>query len=104
MSCPQCFSGHKHEGETLGKEEKIHGLDCYVTGDPNAKAIIVYIPDAFGWKFTNNRILADHYATRVPARVYVPEFMQGKRNPPLIYNSLPQLREGRKTLPTLVQS
>lgn len=80
MACPQCFSGHKHEGEPLGKEEKVHGLDTYVTGDPNSKAIIVFIPDAFGWKFNNNRILADHYATKVPARVYLPEFMEGTRS------------------------
>jgi hypothetical protein len=78
MSCPQCFSGHKHEGQTLGKEEKIHGVDCYVTEGENPKAIIVFIPDAFGWTFNNSRILADHYASRVPARVYLPEFMEGR--------------------------
>lgn len=77
MACPQCFSGHKHEGQTLGKEEKIHGVDTYVTEGENPKAIIVFIPDAFGWKFNNSRILADHYASRVPARVYLPEFMEG---------------------------
>ena len=41
------------------------------------KRIIVFIPDAFGWKFNNNRILADHYATKGPFRVYLPEFMDG---------------------------
>jgi hypothetical protein len=77
MACPDCFSGHKHDGTPLGKEDRVHGRDCYVTGDANAKAIIVFIPDAFGWKFNNNRILADHYAARIPARVLLPEFMEG---------------------------
>jgi len=77
MACPKCFSGHKHDGETLGKEEKIHGLDTYVTEGINPKAILIYVPDAFGWKFNNARILADHYASRIPARVYVAEFMDG---------------------------
>jgi len=85
MACPKCFSGHKHDGEPLGKEEKVHGVDTYVTEGTNPKAILVFIPDAFGWKFINSRILADHYASRIPARVYLPEFMDGtfpRRLPP----------------------
>ena len=81
MSCPQCLSGHKHEGEPLGHEGKVHGLDCYVTESADGtepKGIIVIVPDAFGWKFNNNRILADHYATKGPFRVYLPDFMDGQ--------------------------
>lgn len=77
MACPKCISGHKHDGETLGKVEKIHGLDTYVTEGTNPKAILIYVPDAFGWTFNNARILADHYASRIPARVYVADFMNG---------------------------
>jgi hypothetical protein len=62
-----------------GKEVKIYGLDAYVTepeGPP--KGIVVYIPDAFGWKFINNRVLADLYAEKGGYRVYIPEAMAGE--------------------------
>jgi dienelactone hydrolase len=84
MSCPDCFSGHVHPGTPRGKEVKLHGLDVYVaepkkTGD--VKGTIVVITDAFGWKFVNNRILADNYADKSSYRVYVPDFMLGRFSP-----------------------
>jgi Uncharacterized anaerobic dehydrogenase len=81
MSCPQCFTGSVHEGAPKGKIVKLHGLDAYVSepeeGKP-VKGIIIIIPDAFGWEFVNNRILADHYAEKGSYKVYLPEFMNGK--------------------------
>ncbi len=59
---------------------KLHGLDAYVTEPADGRdvrGIIVIIPDAFGWQFVNNRILADHYADKGDYRVYLPEFMLG---------------------------
>jgi dienelactone hydrolase len=80
MSCPACFSGHVHDGQPRGKVVKIHGLDAYVS-EPSegkqAKGIIVIIPDAFGWEFVNNRVLADHYAEKGDYKVYLPDFMNG---------------------------
>ncbi|MCJ1238274.1 hypothetical protein MMC14_006263 [Varicellaria rhodocarpa] len=68
MSCPDCFSGHVHAGTPTGKTTKLHGLDVYVAEPTESstppKGIIIIIPDAFGWEFVNNRILADHYADR----------------------------------------
>jgi dienelactone hydrolase len=80
MSCPDCFSGHVHSGLPLGREAKILGRDTYIAEpkDVPAKGIIVIIPDAFGWQFVNNRILADHYASRGNYKVYLPDFMDGK--------------------------
>ncbi len=81
MSCPDCFSGHVHEGKPLGKITKLYGLDAYVSEPPAGrpvKGIIVIIPDAFGWEFVNNRILADHYAQKSDYKVYMPEFMHGE--------------------------
>jgi dienelactone hydrolase len=64
----------------LGREDKIHGLDTYIAEPKSspAKGIVVIIPDAFGWQFVNNRILADHYASRGNFKVYLPDFMHGK--------------------------
>ncbi|EAW10344.1 dienelactone hydrolase family protein [Aspergillus clavatus NRRL 1] len=85
MSCPDCFSGHVHSGEPQGQVTKLHGLDVYVAspaGDSTAiKGIVIIIPDAFGWEFVNNRILADHYAQKSKYKVYLPEFMNGNACP-----------------------
>ena len=84
MSCPDCFSGHVHEGTPKGRVTKLHGLDTYIaepTADGPAGGIIVIIPDAFGWEFVNNRILADHYAEKGNYIVYLPDFMHGKFRP-----------------------
>lgn len=64
---------------------KLHGLDVYVaspapdpTGNSAIRGIIIIIPDAFGWEFVNNRILADHYAQKGRYKVYLPDFMNGE--------------------------
>lgn len=84
MSCPDCFKGATHEGQPRGKVIELHGLQAYVSEPSNDKpvrGIIVIIPDAFGWEFVNNRILADHYADKGGYRVYLPEFMDGHAAP-----------------------
>ncbi|KAL2870204.1 dienelactone hydrolase family protein [Aspergillus lucknowensis] len=85
MSCPDCFAGHINPGTPTGRVTSLHGLDVYVA-EPSAPAsevrgIVVIIPDAFGWEFVNNRILADHYAQRGKFRVYLPDFMKGTAAP-----------------------
>lgn len=80
MACQDCVTGSLHEGTPLGREETLHGLQTYVTEPPNGAppaALIVIVPDVFGWKLPNTRILADTYAKRGNYRVYVPEFMNG---------------------------
>ncbi|KID69015.1 Hydrolase tropI [Metarhizium brunneum] len=84
MSCPDCFRGQIHEGETKGKVIKHYGFDTYVSEPPSGttpKGIIVVIPDAFGWAFPNNRILADTYAEKGGFKVYLPDFMNGHAAP-----------------------
>jgi dienelactone hydrolase len=83
MSCPDCFSGHVHSGEPQGEVTKLHGLDVYVASpapDATIRGIIIIIPDAFGWEFVNNRILADHYAQKGRYKVYLPDFMNGENH------------------------
>jgi len=80
MSCPDCFSGKQHDGAPAGKEDKIHGLDVYVAEPASGlvpKGIVIIVPDAFGWAFVNNRLLADTYATKGQFLVYLPDFMNG---------------------------
>ncbi|KAF9885832.1 hypothetical protein FE257_012304 [Aspergillus nanangensis] len=83
MSCPDCFSGHVHTGTPKGQVTRLHGLDVYVA-EPSAgpvRGIVIIVPDAFGWEFVNNRILADHYAEKGNYKVYLPEFMNGNAAP-----------------------
>ena len=80
MACKDCVSGTLHEGTPAGREETVHGRPTYITEPPNgaaAKGIVVIVPDAFGWKLVNTRILADNYAERCQVTVYVPDFMDG---------------------------
>ncbi|KAI9813431.1 MAG: hypothetical protein M1827_004106 [Pycnora praestabilis] len=79
-ACKDCVSGHIHAGTPTGRVTKIHGLDTYVAEPPSgtpAKAVIVFIPDAFGLPFVNNRILCDTYAKNGNFLVYLPDFMDG---------------------------
>ncbi|KAI7153914.1 dienelactone hydrolase family protein [Hortaea werneckii] len=75
-----CASGSLHTGIPTGRIKKMHGLDCYVADAPDGrtpKGVVIIIPDAFGWMLPNNRILADQYAKRTGAHVFLPDFMNG---------------------------
>lgn len=79
MSCPDCFNGHVHEGTPRGEVTTLHGLNAYTASPSDAphRGIIIIVPDAFGWEFVNNRILADSYAEKGKYLVYLPDFMNG---------------------------
>ncbi|CAK7231527.1 hypothetical protein SBRCBS47491_007961 [Sporothrix bragantina] len=97
MSCPDCFSGSVKDGKPRGEVVTLHGIQAYATGPSDGrtpKAIIVIIPDAFGWEFVNNRLLADHYADRGDYKVYLPEFMAGKAAPEYMLDSMRGLING----------
>lgn len=40
-------------------------------------AIIVIIPDIFGWRLTNTRLIADEICEKTEGTVYVPDFING---------------------------
>ena len=46
-------------------------------GAAAARGIVVIVPDLFGWKLNNSRVLADRYAERAGYTVYLPDFMDG---------------------------
>ncbi|KAL4996925.1 dienelactone hydrolase [Aspergillus recurvatus] len=86
MSCPDCFTGTVHAGTPKGRITTLHGLRTYVSEpggvpDDEIKGIVVIVPDAFGWEFVNNRLLADKYAHGGKFRVYLPDFMKGTAVP-----------------------
>lgn len=72
MSCDNCKSGFKWNGQTVGKETKLNNTNAYVTGDSKDAAILI-ITDVFGWTLPNVRLIADHYAQEANATVYVPD-------------------------------
>ncbi|KAJ5607073.1 hypothetical protein N7537_003692 [Penicillium hordei] len=96
MSCPECFNGHVHEGTPRGEVTTLHGLKAYTTKPSNGEAhrgIIIIVPDAFGWEFVNNRILADNYADKGKYLVYLPDFMNGHAAPvSMLHNTRELLR------------
>ncbi|KAI6781958.1 uncharacterized protein J7T54_005169 [Emericellopsis cladophorae] len=80
MSCPDCFRGGISPNTPTGTEETIHGLPTYVARPPEGvtpRGIVVFVPDAFGWVFVNNRVLCDVYAKKGSYLVYLPDFMDG---------------------------
>ncbi|KAJ9138439.1 Alpha/beta-hydrolase [Pleurostoma richardsiae] len=100
MACPDCFKGSIHEGTPKGKIIKLHDLDTYVSEPPEGRAvkgIIVIVPDAFGWVFVNNKLLADHYAEKGHYRVYLPDFMAGFSAPVWALDSM-RVLEGQSSI------
>ncbi|EWG42591.1 hypothetical protein FVEG_15456 [Fusarium verticillioides 7600] len=84
MPCSECFRGHSHDGQPTGEVQQMFGRLTYVASPPDnkpAKGIIVIVPDAFGWGFVNNRLLADQYALNGDFLVYLPDFMDGRSAP-----------------------
>ncbi|KAL8706245.1 MAG: hypothetical protein Q9201_000682 [Fulgogasparrea decipioides] len=80
MSCSACFQGTIHDGTPSGTETELHGLPTYIACPPPdvaVRGIIVIVPDAIGWTFTNTRCLADEMAKEGNFKVYLPEFMNG---------------------------
>jgi dienelactone hydrolase len=78
--CPGCVTGFIHDGAPKGTVGTIANLPTYIAKPPTSEdktAVIVVIPDLFGWDFINNRLLADEYAEKLGKTVYLPDFMNG---------------------------
>ena len=50
-----------------------HNNKAYVTGKAESNVAIMVIHDLLSWEWKNIRLLADHYANEVGARVWVPD-------------------------------
>jgi len=85
MSCPDCFRGtiHNHDPGAEGvngHEETIHGKRTYIatpTSAADSQSTILFVTDAFGIDFSNNKILADKYAAGTGFRVLIPDLIPG---------------------------
>ncbi|KAI4188323.1 MAG: hypothetical protein LQ346_005335 [Caloplaca aetnensis] len=73
-----CISGFAWNGKPQGREEKLGKHNTYVAGSADSGVAILFLHDIFGWKFGNNRLLADHFAKEVGATVYLPDFFDGE--------------------------
>ena len=67
-----CGKGTLWPGSTVGAETKVDSVDVYMVGSESEVAILI-IADVFGWTLPNTRLLADHYARKVQATVYLPD-------------------------------
>jgi len=74
-----CRTGFLFAGTPTGTETKYGEIDTYVAAgaDKGSKKVIVIFTDAFGWKFSNTRIVADAFAQGTGFNVYVPDLMAG---------------------------
>ncbi|KAL8969058.1 MAG: hypothetical protein Q9183_002175 [Haloplaca sp. 2 TL-2023] len=87
MSSSCCLTGFPWTGTPTGQESKINltclgkDVDTYVAGADTEKAILI-VADAYGWTFTNTRVLADCFAKEVGATVYIPDFFDKEVIPP----------------------
>jgi dienelactone hydrolase len=78
ITCPDCLSGSVQEGTPAGTVTTIHSLPTYVAQpERTPKAVIVFLPDIFGWEAVHSRLLADVYAKKGGFLVYLPNFMNG---------------------------
>lgn len=70
-----CLKGNLHSGETVGKIEKVFGVDTYVTGKASDRTLVIF-SDIFGIGLQNNLLIADRLAD-AGYRVYIPDLFDG---------------------------
>lgn len=100
MSCPGCFAGHVKFPCPIGRVEVLHGRQTYISEPKNGDTvlgIIVIVPDAFGWEFRNNRLLADQYAIQGGFKVYLPDLMDGNAAPVWMLQTFADISKEPKT-------
>ena len=88
-----------------GKEVTIAGIPCYSVGDTGGPCdVVIVATDVFGWRFDNNRVVADEVAAG-GFHVVIPDLFEGDSV------TMEQLKGGRayirgvwsaKTCPVLV--
>ncbi|KAH7308497.1 dienelactone hydrolase [Stachybotrys elegans] len=100
MSCPDCFRGETWVGQPSGSESTIHGLRTYIAKPADGavpRGLIIFITDALGMEFVNNKLLCDAYAKKGQFLVYCPDFMDGHA----VDTKIIQLMNSMKTDPAV---
>jgi len=73
-----CRTAFVMTGEPTGTEITIGGIATYVARpEQKTKNAVLFLTDIFGWKFVNNRLIADQFAKQGGFNVFVPDFFQG---------------------------
>jgi len=77
-----CVTGVKHDGDPVGEIKEVGGIKSYVsyTSDKNTSNAILFLPDAFGLEFVNNKLLADDFA-RAGYFTVIPDIFEGEPVP-----------------------
>jgi len=59
-----CITGVRHEGQPKGEMKKIGEVETYYTYPENKSTdkAILFLTDAFGHSFQNNKLVADDFA------------------------------------------
>jgi hypothetical protein len=93
-------------GPPRGSEARLGGVDVYMTHPPRSadgadvdaqpRAVIILVPDCFGFRFTPVRTLADALAAASGASVVLPDMYAGNALDP---DALAQYYEFKKTQP-----
>ncbi|CAI6341819.1 unnamed protein product [Periconia digitata] len=87
MSSQCCISGFKWDGAPTGHDTTLGDLNAYMakattttstTNSGEDDVAVLFIHDAFGWTFVNERLLCDSYAEEIGATVYMPDFFAGE--------------------------
>jgi len=76
-----CLQGFEWEGIPSSQNGNLGNNDSYITRD-NQNNTTMIVHDILDWKFTNIRLLADHYSREANVTVYVPDFFGGQSLPP----------------------
>jgi len=77
--CDNCVKGILSEGNPVGTDGKIGGVDAYFAKpEGETKSAIIIATDAFGSAFVNTRLVADSLALHTGFLVVVPELFDGE--------------------------
>jgi hypothetical protein len=73
-----CAKGHIHSGTPTGSMVVVAGAQTYLAQAKNFTGrAVLFLTNAFGLEFINNKLLADTYAAQANVNVYMPHIFNG---------------------------
>jgi len=85
-----CIRGSIHTGSPTGTMTNIAGLETYFSKTDNFTGrAVLFLTDAFGLPFINNKLLADTYAKQANVNVYMPDLFEGDPVPESAIHGVP---------------
>ncbi|KAI8905190.1 dienelactone hydrolase [Gorgonomyces haynaldii] len=78
MLSVECVSGYVHQGNPIGQEDSVEGIDYYAVGLDKSKDTCVIIgSDVWGHRFVNTQLEADCYSEHLNVPCFVPDIFDG---------------------------